>query len=174
MPKQVVTWIVCLMKNTKTPKIWWGYEIWTPLDLKWSKRGWFSNSPDFKWYRKNWTNGCHFDENHFKSGQKQFYFEWSIFQDVGTIATALARPFETETLKFSKSPDFECFPISNVRISDSHCTRLALISKGWPLSGIQMAQSLNGGILSKKTFEYWTLRSRIWMVCSKSGPQMCK
>ena len=59
-------------------------------------KGWFSNGPDFKWDLKsgspqsfeNWTNGCHFVQNHFNSGQKCLDFERSGFQMVGTIDIA--------------------------------------------------------------------------------------
>ena len=33
--------------------IQWGFEIWTSLDFKWSKRGWIVNGPDFEWDLKS-------------------------------------------------------------------------------------------------------------------------
>ena len=57
--------------------------------------------------------GCHFVENHMKSGEKCPDFEWSSFLMVRTIAIAIARPFE---IRPSKSPDFKCFWISHGQI----------------------------------------------------------
>ena len=69
-----------------------------------------------------WTNGCHFFSNHLISGQKRLDFDGSGFQMVGTISIpkAKAPPFEIPP---SKSPDFKCFWILNVQISDPCCSK---------------------------------------------------
>ena len=68
----------------KVPKCSGGSEIWTSLDFKWLKRGWFANGPDFKW--------------DLKSDQKCPDFERSSFQMAGTIAVTTAQPFENRTI----------------------------------------------------------------------------
>ena len=34
-------------------EIQWGSEIWTSLDLEWSKKGWVADGPDFEWDLKS-------------------------------------------------------------------------------------------------------------------------
>ena len=59
----------------------WGSEIQTSLEFNWVKRGWLANGPDFEWD-----------------------FDWSSYQMVWTIATAIAKaqPFEN-SLSVSKN-----------------------------------------------------------------------
>ena len=79
------------------------------LDIKWSKRGWFGNGPNFKWDLKSgrpiiWNSDkwLPFCQNHLKSG-KSLNFEWSGLQMVGSSATT--RPLENWTIwnPFKKS-----------------------------------------------------------------------
>ena len=78
----------------------WGSEIWTILDFKLSKRGWFANGPDFEWDLKWWP----FCQKLFEIWKKCLDFEWSGFQMVGTIAIAKATtwPFENHNLFTSR------------------------------------------------------------------------
>ena len=45
-----------------TENVQWRSEIWTSLDFKWSKRGWFANGPYFEWdlieIRRKWWPFC--------------------------------------------------------------------------------------------------------------------
>ena len=61
----------------------WGSEIMTSVDFEWSKKGWVTIRPDFKWDLKSrsqqleiQTNGYHFVKNPLKSGLKYLDFEW--------------------------------------------------------------------------------------------------
>ena len=43
---------MCFKGSKVTTLITVGAEIWTSLDLEWSKRGWVANGLDYKWNLK--------------------------------------------------------------------------------------------------------------------------
>ena len=67
--------------------IQWGFEIWTSLDFKWSKRGWIVNGPDFEWDLKSrsptiwnqnkWPPFC----------QKLFFWDHLILQPRASLSS---------------------------------------------------------------------------------------
>ena len=82
--------------------IQWGSEIRPCLDFKWSKKGWFANSPVFEWdlipeaqpfeNQPKWPPSCIY---HLKSRLFSPDFEWSGFLMVK------ARPFENRTFEIN-------------------------------------------------------------------------